>query len=40
MSKEKHIVFAFGRMNPPTAGHSKLVDKVHSEARKREQITE
>ena len=35
MSKEKHIVFAFGRMNPPTAGHSKLVDKVHSEARKR-----
>ena len=35
MSKEKHIVFAFGRMNPPTAGHSKLVDKVHSEARKK-----
>lgn len=30
--KEKHIVFAFGRMNPPTAGHSKLVDKVHSHA--------
>ena len=34
MSKEKHIVFAFGRMNPPTAGHSKLVDKVHSEQEK------
>lgn len=31
---DKHIVFAFGRMNPPTAGHSKLVDKVHSEAQK------
>lgn len=34
-AKEKHIVFAFGRFNPPTAGHSKLVDKVQSEARKR-----
>lgn len=33
--KEKHIVFAFGRMNPPTAGHSKLVDKVHAEAKSR-----
>jgi len=33
MSKDKHMVFAFGRMNPPTAGHSKLVDKVHSVAR-------
>ncbi len=34
-AKEKHIVFAFGRLNPPTAGHSKLIDKVQSEARKR-----
>jgi len=27
-SKEKHAVLAFGRMNPPTSGHLKLVDKV------------
>ena len=27
-------VFAFGRMNPPTIGHQKLVDKVKSEAKK------
>lgn len=26
--KEKHAVLAFGRMNPPTTGHAKLVDKV------------
>lgn len=25
---EKHMVFAFGRMNPPTAGHSKVIDHV------------
>jgi len=25
----KPVVFAFGRMNPPTTGHAKLVDKVH-----------
>jgi hypothetical protein len=25
---EKHAVMAFGRMNPPTIGHAKLVDKV------------
>ena len=31
--KNKHIVFAFGRMNPPTAGHSKLVDTVHDLAK-------
>jgi len=24
----KHAVFTFGRMNPPTTGHKKLVDKV------------
>jgi Zeta toxin/Cytidylyltransferase-like len=27
---EKHAVLAFGRMNPPTTGHAKLVDKVKS----------
>ena len=29
---EKHSVLAFGRMNPPTAGHAKLVHKVHEVA--------
>jgi len=32
MENEKHIVFSYGRMNPPTAGHSKVVDKVKSHA--------
>ena len=32
--QEKHIVFSYGRMNPPTAGHSKAVDKVKSHADK------
>jgi len=32
--KDKHIVFSYGRMNPPTAGHSKVVDKVKSHADK------
>jgi len=27
-SKDNHAVLAFGRMNPPTIGHGKLVDKV------------
>ena len=31
---EKHIVFSYGRMNPPTAGHSKVIDKVKSHAEK------
>lgn len=30
--KEKHSVLTFGRMNPPTAGHAKLVHKVHEVA--------
>ena len=30
----KTIVFAFGRMNPPTIGHEKLVNKVKSVAKK------
>jgi hypothetical protein len=34
MAKEKRIVTAFGRVNPPTAGHQKLFDAVkkHAEA--------
>lgn len=32
--QEKHIVFSYGRMNPPTAGHSKVIDKVKSHAEK------
>ena len=31
---EKHAVMAFGRMNPPTTGHAKLVDKVKDVAQK------
>ena len=31
----KTVVMAFGRMQPPTIGHSLLVDKVLSEAKKR-----
>ena len=33
-SSEKHAVLAFGRMNPPTTGHAKLVDKVKEVAQK------
>lgn len=32
--KKKTAVFAFGRMNPPTIGHEKLIDKVIAVARK------
>jgi predicted kinase len=31
---EKHAVLSYGRMNPPTTGHAKLVDKVHEVAKK------
>jgi hypothetical protein len=31
---EKTAVFAFGRMNPPTTGHEKLMHAVHREAQK------
>ncbi len=31
--EEKHAVLAFGRMNPPTTGHAKLVDKVKEVAK-------
>lgn len=30
--KDKHVVFAFGRMNPPTVGHEKLVDAIKAHA--------
>lgn len=32
---EKTAVLAFGRMNPPTSGHEKLIKKVSEEAKKR-----
>ena len=32
--KDKHVVFAFGRMNPPTIGHEKLVDAIKAHAEK------
>lgn len=31
---EKHGVLAFGRMNPPTAGHEQVINKVHEVAKK------
>jgi phosphopantetheine adenylyltransferase len=31
-STEKHAVFTFGRFNPPTTGHQKLVDAVKTQA--------
>jgi len=30
----KKVIFAFGRMNPPTVGHKKLADKINAVARK------
>ena len=33
--KKDTVVFAFGRMNPPTIGHGAVVDKVMEEAAKR-----
>lgn len=33
-SVKSPVVFSFGRMNPPTTGHQKLIDKVHSLAKK------
>ncbi|CAB5221265.1 hypothetical protein UFOVP240_120 [uncultured Caudovirales phage] len=34
ISPGKHGVMTFGRMNPPTAGHEKVVNKVHEVAKK------
>ena len=33
-AEAKHSVMAFGRMNPPTAGHLKVIDKVKAVAKK------
>jgi len=33
-TKDKHHTIAFGRMNPPTAGHEKLVNHMHDTAKK------
>ena len=33
-AKDKTAIFAFGRMNPPTIGHTKLIKKVMSVAKK------
>jgi predicted kinase len=33
-SSGKHHVMTFGRMNPPTTGHMKLINKVHEVAQK------
>lgn len=35
MKNKEVAVLSYGRMNPPTEGHRKLVDKVKEEARKR-----
>ena len=32
--RPKAVAFAFGRMNPPTAGHEKLIMKVQSIAKR------
>ena len=32
--RPKAVAFAFGRMNPPTAGHEKLIQKVEAIARR------
>ena len=34
-AKERTAVFTFGRFNPPTIGHQKLLQKVHQVARKK-----
>ena len=37
-AKDKTAVFAFGRMNPPTSGHAKLIKKVIMVAKKEKGI--
>lgn len=34
VEEEKTVFFSFGRMNPPTIGHEKLLDKLASSAGK------
>lgn len=36
--KKKRVVFTFGRMNPPTKGHMKLIDKTMHEAGKDDHV--
>ena len=36
--KKKRVVFTFGRMNPPTKGHIKLIDKTMHEAGKDDHV--
>ena len=31
-AKDKGVVFTFGRFNPPTTGHGKLVDKLKKQS--------
>ena len=37
-AKDKTAIFAFGRMNPPTTGHTKLIKKVMIVAKKEKGI--
>ncbi len=37
-AKDKTAIFAFGRMNPPTTGHTKLIKKVMMVAKKEKGI--
>ena len=32
VEEERHAYFTLGRMNPPTIGHGKLIDKLSSKA--------
>jgi hypothetical protein len=34
-TNNSHVTFAFGRMNPPTTGHAKLVEKMHEVAKEK-----
>jgi hypothetical protein len=35
LKSSKHVTFAFGRMNPPTTGHQKVVQKMHDVAKEK-----
>ena len=34
VGRKQTVVFAFGRMNPPTIGHQKLIDRVITMAKR------
>ena len=34
VGRKQPVVFAFGRLNPPTVGHQKLIDKVITMAKR------